>query len=677
MLRHPIDSESWKEFDKIYPSFAQDARNVQMGIATDGFNPFGNMSLSYSMWPVVLVSYNMPPWKLMKDPYFMMSLLILGPKAPGRDIDVYLRPLIEELKELWVDGVQTYDTARGECFRSHAAVMWSINDFPALGNLSGWRTKGYKACPVCNENTSSQLLRSDNIIGTLLNIEGKSKDTDKARLDLANMNIRKELHLQPHGDRYLKSQACYTLTLDERRQFCQFLKLVKFPDGYASNISRCVNVKNGKVHGLKSHDCHVLLQQLLPVGIRPFLRQDVCTALVDLSYFFQQICARTSSINYLNRLEQDIVPILYKLEMVFPPTFFDIMVHLAVHIPLEAKLGDPVGYRWTYPVERFLGKLKKYVRNKARPEGSIVEGYMVNEALTFCSMYLRGIETRFNRVERNDDSLHGHPEGVLSVLCQKARPWGSRKLIELPPDELQKAHWYVLNNCEELQPFLQEHLKELEALNCDNIFKTPGQLFPKWFADHMNTLHVDRCNDTTKELYFLSCGPDFRVNFVNICIVNGVILFKCNWFDTNAKKKRIQKDYHLTYINVGKLWYENDPFILAIQAQQVFYVDDYKLRTNWKMVRKAQHRNLWDVQEMDNTNEEEEDIVPMQEDEFDRGYFIRNDVDSDLDDATIIHVEAEIVEDDVSVDVEEEDDTLIDYCTDNENDLMSDSDNNF
>ena len=140
--------------------------------------------------------------------------------------------------------------------------------------------------------------------------------------------------------------------------------------------------------------------------------------------------------------------------MVFPPAFFDIMVHLAIHLPLEAKLGGPVGYRWMYPIERFLGKLKKYVRNKARLEGSIAEGYLVNEALTFCSMYLCGIETRFNRVERNDDSLHGQPEGVLSIFCQKARPWGSRKLIKLPPDELQKAHWYVLNNCEELQPFL-------------------------------------------------------------------------------------------------------------------------------------------------------------------------------------------------------------------------------
>lgn len=96
----------------------------------------------------------------MKQPFSMMSLLILGPQPPGRDIDVYLRPLIDELKELWEDGVVTYDASTRASFRMHAIVMWTINDFPAYGNLSGWSTKGYLACPNCNENASSQRLRS-------------------------------------------------------------------------------------------------------------------------------------------------------------------------------------------------------------------------------------------------------------------------------------------------------------------------------------------------------------------------------------------------------------------------------------------------------------------------------------------------------------------------------------
>ncbi|KAK3205464.1 hypothetical protein Dsin_019510 [Dipteronia sinensis] len=79
-------------------------------------------------------------------------------------------------------------------------------------------------------------------------IEGKTNDPEKARLDLADMNIRQELHLQlKDNGSYAKPQACYTLTSDERKDFCKFLKSVKFPDSFASNIARCVNVNEGNI----------------------------------------------------------------------------------------------------------------------------------------------------------------------------------------------------------------------------------------------------------------------------------------------------------------------------------------------------------------------------------------------------------------------------------------------
>ena len=58
----------------------------------------------------------------------------------------------------------------------------------------------------------------------------------------------------------------------------------------------------------------------------------------------------------------------------------------------------------------------QYVRNKARLEGSFAEAYTVNEALTFCSMYLRGIETRFNRGERNEDRFENQAQGCISIF---------------------------------------------------------------------------------------------------------------------------------------------------------------------------------------------------------------------------------------------------------------------
>ena len=99
-MRHSVDSLAWKNFNKVHPSFAQEARNVRLGLASEGFNHFGNMSISYRMWPVVLIPYNLPPWMCMKQTFFMLSLLISGPTAHRNDIDIYLQSLIDELNEL-------------------------------------------------------------------------------------------------------------------------------------------------------------------------------------------------------------------------------------------------------------------------------------------------------------------------------------------------------------------------------------------------------------------------------------------------------------------------------------------------------------------------------------------------------------------------------------------------
>ncbi|XP_041000851.1 uncharacterized protein LOC121246677 [Juglans microcarpa x Juglans regia] len=136
-MRHLADSKVWKEFDEKHGWFSQDPRNVRLGLVSDGFNPFNNMSKPYSIWPVLLVRYNLPPWSCMKYPYTMLSLLITGPKAPGNDIDVFLRPLVDELSELWEEGIHTFDAYNGQMFRLHAALLWTINDFPAYANLSG------------------------------------------------------------------------------------------------------------------------------------------------------------------------------------------------------------------------------------------------------------------------------------------------------------------------------------------------------------------------------------------------------------------------------------------------------------------------------------------------------------------------------------------------------------
>ena len=95
----------------------------------------------------------------MKQPNFILSLLIPGPKGPGMNLDVYMQPLVEELKELWEIGVKTFDACKKESFQMRAAIMWTINDFPAYANLSGWSTRGQYACPCCGFEIGSKWLR--------------------------------------------------------------------------------------------------------------------------------------------------------------------------------------------------------------------------------------------------------------------------------------------------------------------------------------------------------------------------------------------------------------------------------------------------------------------------------------------------------------------------------------
>jgi len=100
LMRHPRDFETRITFDQLHPQFVDDPQNVQLELATDGFNPFGTMNTSHSIWPIVLIPYNLPHWECIKQTSFMLSMIILGKQMARNDIDVYLQPLIKELKEL-------------------------------------------------------------------------------------------------------------------------------------------------------------------------------------------------------------------------------------------------------------------------------------------------------------------------------------------------------------------------------------------------------------------------------------------------------------------------------------------------------------------------------------------------------------------------------------------------
>nr|GEZ42084.1 hypothetical protein [Tanacetum cinerariifolium] len=106
---YPSDGKAWKHFDSIDPLFASEIRNVHLGLCTDGFSPHNSNSKSYSCWPVFLTIYNLPPWIGLKESYVELSMLIPGKKSLIENIDVFLRPLVDELVTLYNEGIETYD----------------------------------------------------------------------------------------------------------------------------------------------------------------------------------------------------------------------------------------------------------------------------------------------------------------------------------------------------------------------------------------------------------------------------------------------------------------------------------------------------------------------------------------------------------------------------------------
>ncbi|XP_021767981.1 uncharacterized protein LOC110732352 [Chenopodium quinoa] len=154
-MAHPSDSEAWKHLDSCFPEFASEPRNVRLGLCTDGFSPHGKFGGQYSCWPVILTPYNLPPSMCMKRQFMFLSLLVPSPKNPKGNLDVYMQPLIEELKQLWEVGANTCDISRKQNFNLRAAILWTVSDFPAYGMLSGWTTSGKKACPYFMEKSKA------------------------------------------------------------------------------------------------------------------------------------------------------------------------------------------------------------------------------------------------------------------------------------------------------------------------------------------------------------------------------------------------------------------------------------------------------------------------------------------------------------------------------------------
>ena len=193
----------------------------------------------------------------------------------------------------------------------------------------------------------------ENLFHTIMDTS-KSKDNMFARQDMQYICDRPLSNPYPDNNgKMTKDRGKYTLEKGNVKKVCAWLKNVKFPDGYASNIGNCVNIQDSSFYGFKSHDCHVFMQRLLPLAIRGFVPEDVYEAVTELCMFFRVLCSKTLHLYDLSRMKLTIVETICKLERIFPPSFFDSMEHLIIHLADEAILGVPVQYRWMYKYERY------------------------------------------------------------------------------------------------------------------------------------------------------------------------------------------------------------------------------------------------------------------------------------------------------------------------------------
>ena len=754
LIRHPADSKQWQNINKEFPEFGSEARNLRLGLSTDGMNPFGTLSTQHSTWPVLLTIYNLPPWLCMKRKYIMLSLLISGPKQPGNDIDVYLAPLVDDLMLLWSEGVPMFDVHTGTNFNLRAMLFCTINDFPAYGNLAGYKVRSAKACPICDDSMEKQYLKfygknvymrtrkwldrfhpyrkmkaqfngkteegvargplsgmqlyertkhvrtmygkrgkgtdsnkeevwkkrsilwdlpywrylsvrhcldvmhieknvCDSIVGTLLDVPGKTKDGLNVRKDMMRLNIRPKLWPQYNedGSRAYLPRACYTLSREEKRRFCECLYGIKVPTGYSSNVKRFVSVVDKRLVGMKTHDCHVMMQVFLPIALRGLLSKHVRLAIVKLCLFFNNICRKVINPAELDNLQRDVIETLCKFEMYFPPSFFDIMVHVVIHLVREVKECGPVFLRWMYPMERYMGILKGLVKNRARPEGSIVTRYTAEEASSFCGEFLDMVNEIGVPKSRHEGRLQGH--GTIN-----------RKEIRPPVEPFSKAHRCVLQHLSEVHPYIERHVNELRRrlprATPYALMQEHNRTFAKWFEHQVQLEMMEENNNVSDTIVSLSPGPQSFITSFEGYDINGYCfytkrqdgksvhqnsgvmivassteyssskdsrpvdatqvyygvieeiweldyldfklpVFKCKWVD-NRRGRKIS-DEGMTLVDSNRFTDTLEPFVLGSQAKQIFYVRD-NIDPRWWVVVQGK-RNIVGVEDV--VDEEEYD----------------------------------------------------------------------
>jgi hypothetical protein len=345
-----------------------------------------------------------------------------------------------------------------------------------------------------------------NFLG-FLGLYGKSHDTPKAREDQEHHKGQDIMH-----PRQFQGRASYALTKEVKEIFFEVLFSIKVPTGFSSNIKGIVNMKEKKFQNLKSHDCHVLMTQLLPVAFRGILPKNVRLAIVKVCAFLNAIAQKVIDQEILSGLQIDVVQCLVSFELLFPPSFFNIMMHLLVHLVEEIRILGPVFLHNMFPFERFMGVLKKYVRNHARPEGSISKGYGIEEVIEFCVDFLPDLKPIGVSESRYKGRLTG--KGTL----------GRKATVCMDGHSFTQAHYTVLHNSTVVAPYIERHKNILCSENpgkADSWIKGEHE---KTFSSWLQT-HLMNNNTVGDQLYCLARPPSSTICTFQGYEINGNTLY--------------------------------------------------------------------------------------------------------------------------------------------------------
>lgn len=184
--------------------------------------------------------------------------------------------------------------------------------------------------------------------------------------------------------------------------------------------------------------------QVLPVAIWNVLHEEVRIAIIRMCRVFQKLCEKEVRETDFQEQMRNVVLATCMFEKEFPPTFLNVMTHLPVHLVQQLFMCGPVHCRWMYPIERYMKTLKDYVRQYAHPEGSIAEGYRMDDTLGFCTEYMKQYRGTTHRVW---DSME---EAIMNDEVLPANEPRKRKLSQ---EVRAHAHSFVLENAACVEPW--------------------------------------------------------------------------------------------------------------------------------------------------------------------------------------------------------------------------------